>query len=47
MTALPALRTRGAAVGAAYAAQGLGYATIVTALPTIKDRVDILSLIPL
>jgi len=41
MTSLPALRTRGAAVGAAYAAQGLGYATIVTALPTIKDRVDI------
>jgi len=38
------MQTRGArrgAVAASYAAQGLGYATIVTALPAIKDRVGI------
>ncbi|MEN2738326.1 MFS transporter [Microbacterium sp. X-17] len=29
------------AVGAAYAAQGLGYATVVTTLPTLKARVGI------
>lgn len=42
MSAITAPRTahRGA-VSAAYAAQGLGYATIVTALPAIKDRVGI------
>lgn len=32
---------RRAAVFAAYAAQGLGYATVVTALPALKSRVDI------
>ena len=34
-------RGRLVAVGAAYAAQGFGYATVVTALPALKDRVGI------
>lgn len=42
MSATTAPRTaRRGAVSAAYAAQGLGYATVVTALPAIKDRVGI------
>ncbi|MBG0565192.1 MFS transporter [Actinoplanes aureus] len=35
----PAARAR--LIGAGYAAQGLGYAAVVTALPTFKDRQDI------
>ncbi|WP_460776198.1 MFS transporter [Microbacterium sp. GXF7504] len=34
-------RRRLVAVAAAYAAQGFGYATVVTALPSLKDRVGI------
>jgi MFS family permease len=42
MSALTTLRTaRRGAVMAAYAAQGLGYATVVTALPAVKGRVGI------
>jgi MFS family permease len=42
MSAITAPRTaRRGAVSAAYAAQGLGYATVVTALPALKDRVGI------
>ncbi|MEV7692293.1 MFS transporter [Microbacterium sp. NPDC089189] len=41
MTRITRLPVRRGAVGAAYAAQGLGYATIVTALPALKDRVSI------
>jgi MFS family permease len=38
----PAVVSRGAiAVGAAYAAQGLGYAVVVTSLPALKERVHI------
>ncbi|MCX6503079.1 MAG: MFS transporter [Microbacterium sp.] len=36
-----ATRRRQIAVGAAFAAQGLGYATVVTSLPAIKHRVGI------
>jgi MFS family permease len=39
--ALPTIAVSRAAVGAAYAAQGLGYAVVVTALPTLKDRYGI------
>ncbi|WP_259460016.1 MFS transporter [Microbacterium sp. AG1240] len=34
-------RPAGAAIGAAYAAQGLGYAAVVTSLPSLKDQVRI------
>jgi MFS family permease len=37
----PAVRRSRVAVGAAYAAQGFGYATVVTALPAFKQRQDI------
>ena len=37
----PALRSTRAAVTAAYAAQGLGYAVIVTSLPALKARQDV------
>lgn len=40
-TITPSRTARRGAVPLAYAAQGLGYATIVTALPAIKDRVGI------
>ena len=38
---LPTIAVSRLAVGAAYAAQGLGYAVVVTALPTLKDRYSI------
>jgi len=34
-------RRRGIAIGAGYAAQGLGYATLVTSLPMFKSRQDV------
>ena len=43
MTGAPSLETRRSrvAVTAAYAAQGLGYAVVVTSLPSFKGRLDI------
>jgi MFS family permease len=38
---LPTIAVSRLAVGATYAAQGLGYAVVVTALPTLKDRYGI------
>jgi MFS family permease len=38
---LPTIAESWLAVGALYAAQGLGYAVVVTALPTLKDRYSI------
>jgi len=38
---LPTIAVSRLAVGAAYVAQGLGYAVVVTALPTLKDRYSI------
>jgi len=34
-------RATGIAIGAAYAAQGLGYAVVVTSLPALKDQVQL------